>query len=82
VPALRELEQVREMNEMGLREYRHAWAWIHFMLHGPPAFREELIAFLDDIRRQTPPGKLSERLARRTQKLESAFAGHFRNWKR
>ena len=82
VPDLKQLEQIQEMQDLGQREYRCAWAWVHFMLHGPPAARDELIAFLHDIDQRKPAGKLSERLDRRLQDRDAAFATHFRNWTR
>ncbi|OHB84692.1 MAG: hypothetical protein A2V98_13270 [Planctomycetes bacterium RBG_16_64_12] len=76
------LDNIGDMNEMGGSEYRYAWAWIHFMLHGPPEAYEELVRFLADIQAQTPPGLLSDRLQNRLPGLERRFAAHFRTWKR
>jgi hypothetical protein len=82
VPPLEELEKLDDMQQMDLREYRHAWAWVHFMLHGPASAREELIAFVGDIARNKPPGKLSQRLADRVDNLQAVAAAHFRSWRR
>jgi hypothetical protein len=60
--------------------YRGAWAWVHFMLHGPPEAREELVAFLADIHARTPPGLLSRRLERRLPGLDRRVADHFKSW--
>ena len=46
VPSLEALEKAGGMADMGLAEYRGSWAWVHFMLHGPAAAHEELIAYL------------------------------------
>lgn len=81
-PPLKTLEAIQDMRQLGLREYRQAWAWVHFMLHGPEAGRDELIGFLKDIARQKPPGNLSDRLGRRINDLESECASHFRGWQR
>jgi len=35
-PKLTDLESKGGLSEMGGTEYRYAWAWVHFMLHGPP----------------------------------------------
>ena len=40
VPLLEDLEQIRDLSEMTRSRYRAAWAWVHFMLHGPPAVGE------------------------------------------
>ncbi len=78
VPQLEELEQLTELSEMTLTHYKRAWAWVHFMLHGPPAARAELQLYLADIAARTPPGPLSQRLRRRIPELESEFQHHFR----
>lgn len=80
-PKLEKLEQLRSLQQMGPSEYRQAWAWVHFMLHGSSTAHEELELFLADIRAQTPPGQLSERLRRRIPDLEQKFEEHFRQWK-
>lgn len=80
VPKLESLEQLSGLSEMNRTKYRHAWAWIHFMLHGPPEAREELSRYLADIRALTPPGKLSRRLRHRMPNLERRFAEHFKQW--
>lgn len=80
VPSLEDLEQRGQMNEMGRTEYRNAWAWVHFLLHGPPTARAELRRYLADIQALTPPGQLSQRLREQLPDLERRFAEHFRNW--
>ena len=74
-------EQARDLTEMGRARYRQAWAWVHFLLHGPPEGRDELRRFLADIQALTPPGKLEERLRRRMPDVERRFLTHFQNWK-
>jgi len=80
--SLEKLEALDELGGMGGSEYRNAWAWTHFMLHGPREAHEELVGFLADIQAQTPPGSLSNRLEHRLPNLERHFAAHFRSWKR
>jgi hypothetical protein len=82
VSRLGKLEKKSALEEMGASEYRDAWAWTHFMLHGPAPAKEELVLFFADVQAQTPPGLLSDRLERRLPDLERHFAGHFRRWKR
>jgi hypothetical protein len=80
LPRLVALEATRELTEMGEADYRHAWAWVHFMLHGPPAARAELLSYLADIRAHTPPGQLSERLERRLPGAERRLVDHLKRW--
>jgi hypothetical protein len=65
---------------MNRTKYRQAWAWVHFMLHGPADAHEELVRYLADIQSLTPPGELSRRLRTRLPDLERRFAQHFKNW--
>lgn len=79
---MEELETKQQLVEMGRNEYRHAWAWVHFMLHGPPAARQELANFLTDIREGTPPGNLSSRITTAVPDPDRAIVAHFRTfWK-
>ncbi len=80
VPSLERLERMGDVRDMGDSEYRSAWAWVHFMLHGPPAARAVLIAYLADLRNNTPPGQLSARLDAAVPHLKSEFLKHFRGW--
>lgn len=76
------LENLGSLSEMGGAEYRNAWAWTHFMLHGPVEARQELARFLGEIQNRTPPGSLSRRLRYRIPDLKRRFAAHFRGWQR
>ena len=79
VPAMESLEGVRDLSAMNRTKYRQAWAWVHFMLHGPADAHEELVRYLADIQSLTPPGELSRRLRTRLHDLERRFAQHFKN---
>ncbi len=75
--AAAELERKTDLAQMGRDEYRDAWAWVHFMLHGPPAARDELVRYMVDLRDGTPPEPLSDRLHRRIPNLELRLREHF-----
>ncbi len=79
-PDLARLENKADVGQMSGSDYRNAWAWVHFMLHGPPEAHDELVRFLRDIQSETPPGRLSQRLARRLGDPASRWVAHFRNW--
>lgn len=78
LPRLAELEPVSDLSSLGREEYRDAWAWVHFMLHGPPAARQELLEFLKDVQSDADAEPLSRRLKRRLPDLERRIAEHFR----
>lgn len=77
-PSIEQLEQLGELAEMNAAHYRDSWAWVHFMLHGPPAARRALQDFLRQIEAHVPPGDLSLRLRRAVPELERQFVAHFK----
>jgi hypothetical protein len=80
IPDLRELERLATMEAMNASDYRDAWSWVHFMLHGSDAAKDELQRFLADIAARRPPGSLGDRLKRRIPDLEAKYLAHFRGW--
>jgi hypothetical protein len=81
-PSLEKLEKKGDLSQMTAADYRYAWAWVHFMLHGSAAGHEELAKFLGDIRAGVPYGSLSQRLARRLENADQSFCTHFKGWSR
>lgn len=71
------LEKKERLEEMSALDYRSAWAWTHFMLHGPVEAYAELITFLQNIRNHATPGTLSRHLQRALPDLEQRFRSHF-----
>jgi hypothetical protein len=76
---LANLEKKAELEEMGQLEYRFAWAWVHFMLHGPAKARESLVRYLADIQAGTPPGQLSQRLTASIPDVERQMVAHIKS---
>lgn len=79
---LESLEKRRRIEDMDRADYRSSWVWVHFMLHGPPAAREELVKFVGDIQTGRRVGLLSERLRLRFGDPMEMLASHVRNWSR
>lgn len=77
-PRLEVLEAKREMLDMGGKDYRDAWGWVHFLLHGPPEAREELAAYFAEIDSGRAPVPLSERLNRRLPDLDKRVIQHLK----
>ena len=77
-PRLEILEAIESVEQMGRGEYRDAWAWVHFMLHGPPPAREELTVWLAEHATGNSTAGLSQRLQRRLPDLDRQFLDHFR----
>ncbi|MEX0679146.1 MAG: DUF1570 domain-containing protein [Pirellulales bacterium] len=80
ITRLVQLEGRRQLAEMSEADYRYAWAWVHFMLHGPAEAHDELVAFLADIHARIPPGRLSERLERRLPGIDRRLVEHLKAW--
>lgn len=77
-PRLEALEELSDLRSMGRDEYRDAWAWVHFMIHGPREAHDELVRYLEDLQSDAEVEKLSVRLRRRIPDLERRLAEHFR----
>lgn len=75
-----DLEQRRDLSEMGASEYRYSWAWVHFMLHGPEAAHTTLVRYLADIRRGEIAGNLSEQLELAVPNSTDRMVQHFKYW--
>lgn len=77
LPELERLESLTDFDDMQRDEYRDSWAWVHFMLHGPAAAREELQGYLADLEAGRPVEPLSVRLRRRLPDLNARLSAHF-----
>ena len=82
VASLRQLERLEDVTQMDKADYRAAWSWVHFMLHGPRTARQELVDYLADLRGNDDPGSLSERLYAAIPDLDRQYLKHFRSWHR
>lgn len=78
LPRLEALEEMTGIDDMGRDEYRDAWAWVHFAVHGPPEANEELLRYLADLEGGGEVGPLSQRLRRRMPDLNRRVGEHFR----
>jgi len=77
IRSMAKLETKESLEDLTALDYRSAWAWVHFMLHGPEEAHAELVGFLGDIRRYVAPGKLSERLAKVVPLNRGMLTRHF-----
>ncbi|WP_425617757.1 hypothetical protein NA78x_001444 [Anatilimnocola sp. NA78] len=77
-PRLEALEAIAEFDDLGRSEYRDSFGWVHFMLHGPRAAHEELVAYLADRQQGRESETLSVRLRRRLPDLDRKFIEHIR----
>jgi hypothetical protein len=82
IKTIESLEAAQELGDMGSLEYRYAWAWVHFMLHGPAPAHRALVDYLADVRRGHTPAPLSHRLRAVTPNVENRMVQHFQHWQR
>jgi hypothetical protein len=64
-PDVKKLQQIRTSREMGIGDYRHAWGWVHFLLHDSEASRVALSGYIGRIAAGEPPQSFSEYLEER-----------------
>lgn len=75
------LEKLESLQQMDGTDYREAWAWTHFLLHGPRAGSDALRQYLKQIEEHTPPGPLSQTLAATLGTPERQLSQHFKSWR-
>jgi hypothetical protein len=61
-PDMARLETLEEVKDMQRADYREAWLWVHWMLHGDDGARDVLLGYLRELRTNPNPGKLSSRV--------------------
>jgi hypothetical protein len=82
VRSVESLEQRDNLADMDAADYRYAWAWVHFMMHGPEAAHQVLVHNLACYQQSTPPGKLSAELADAIPNPTEKMIQHFKHWQR
>lgn len=77
-PSIERLEARKTQAEMDKNDYRDAWGVIHFVLHGPPAAREALAQYFEEVQSGKAPMPLSQQLRRRIPNLEQQIINHLK----
>lgn len=78
-PSIERLEGLKNLTEMNRKEdYRDAWGVTHFILHGPPAAREALTSYFEEIQSGSAPTPLSQHLRRRIPNLDQRIIDHLK----
>ena len=80
-PNLERLEAAEDISDMGSVEYREAWAWAHFLLHGPQEVRQVLSDFLYEIESGEAAGSFRERLVAAVPNADILLVEHIRQWR-
>lgn len=77
-PGLERLEAKRTLLAMEKNDYRDAWGIMHFILHGPPAAREALAKYFEEVQSGKAPLPLSQHLRRRIPDLDQRIVDHLK----
>jgi hypothetical protein len=80
-PSLSRLESKNQLEEVSSGNYREAWAWVHFLLHGPPQVTQLLQRYVQAIQAEQPPGPFSTHLRQLVPDPERAMTAHLKSWK-
>ena len=54
IPSLDRLSKLATIDDMGIKEYREAWAWTHFLIHHSPETHRLLAAYLQMLANWNP----------------------------
>lgn len=75
-PNIRRLEDLENVREMNRDDYQESWAWVHFMMHGSPDGKMVLLSYLQELRENSSPGRLSDRLHAELPDVESRLLSY------
>jgi hypothetical protein len=82
VRSVESLERRQELDDMSTADYRYAWAWVHFMLHGPEGAHHALVGYLNSVRHSSTGESLSARLEAAVPNSSHRLVQHFKYWSR
>ncbi len=77
-PNLTRLENWDPTLDMAQEDYAEAWAWVHLLLEGGPAYRRVLQEYVQAVRRDRSASPVSGRLARVIGPPERALVDYLR----
>lgn len=75
-PSLAHLEQLSQVQQMSSKEYREAWAWVHFMMHSRPETKAILLDYVRQLRTNPNPGPVQPRLAEIYPDLDGSLVAY------
>lgn len=82
VRSIESLEQREQLCDMDATDYRYAWGWVHFMMHGPEAAHQALVHNIACYQQGSSPNKLSVELAAAVPNPSEKMIQHFKHWQR
>lgn len=83
VRPLETLEERKNLSDLDAADYRNAWAWVHFMMHGPEAAHTVLVNNVAYYQSATPlPQKFSIQMAAAVPNPSDRMIQHFKHWQK
>ncbi len=79
-PKLDELEGRKDLAAMSAGDYRHAWGWVHFLLHESGESHEVLEEYLRRTSAGEPPASPGEWIRKQLPNAERRFVRHLNTW--
>ncbi|MDR0871019.1 MAG: DUF1570 domain-containing protein [Planctomycetaceae bacterium] len=71
VPPLTRLEKLQDISQMGSKEYRDSWAWVHFLIHYSPQTHRLLAGYLQLLATLSDPQKTAQSKTLKIPPLEA-----------
>lgn len=75
-PDLDRLETLETVAQMQKSDYQESWAWVHFMLHHSEDSKAVLTSYLHELRTNSQPDRLSNRLHEVIPSADRRFLAH------
>ncbi|MDO4551868.1 MAG: hypothetical protein Q4C96_11540 [Planctomycetia bacterium] len=79
---LSSLEKITDGMSMTNKDYRDAWAWVNFLLNGPPEVRSVLAETIADYAKGDVKMPVSERIKTKIKNPDGALREFYRNLKK
>lgn len=80
IRTIESLEERDELSQMDAADYRCAWAWVHFMMHGPEAGHRTLVEYVGANSHYQPAGSFSTKFNEAVPNATEQMVRHFKHW--
>lgn len=77
---LETLEALEHVDQMSSEDYRSAWAWVHFLMHGPEAVQAEFRQYLSQLAANPNADRMSKRLRAKMPDMDVQLIRHLQEW--
>lgn len=83
VRPIESLEERQSLSELDASDYRNAWSWVHFMMHGPEAAHAVMVNNIALYQSgAAPPSKFSVQMAEAVPNPNDKLVQHFKHWQK